>query len=111
TEAGAIWLDPRKTSVYRFYQFWINADDRDVIRYLKYFTFLGREEIEALEQGHATNPGAREAHRALAEAATALIHGEAAAREAQHASQILFGGELEGIRESTFNEIVGEVPT
>lgn len=111
TEAGAIWLDPRKTSVYRFYQFWINADDRDVIRYLKYFTFLGREEIEALEQGHANNPGAREAHRALAQAATALIHGEAAAREAQHASQILFGGELEGIRESTFNEIVGEVPT
>ncbi len=111
TESGTIWLDPQKTSVYRFYQFWINADDRDVIRYLKYFTFLGREEIEALEQTHAANPGAREAHRALAETATALIHGSDAASEAQRASQILFGGGLDGIRESTFNEIIGEVPT
>ena len=111
TEGGAVWLDPQKTTVYRFYQFWINVDDRDVVRYLKYFTFMGRAEIEALEQIHLANPGAREAHRALAQAATILIHGEEATREAQHASQILFGGGLEGIRESTFNEIVGEVPT
>ncbi|MBI1176432.1 tyrosine--tRNA ligase [bacterium] len=111
TEAGAIWLDPKKTSVYRFYQFWINTDDRDVIRYLKYFTFLDRAEIEALENAHTTNPGAREAHRALAQAATELIHGADAAQEAQRASAILFGGGLDGIRESTFNEIVGEVPT
>jgi tyrosyl-tRNA synthetase len=59
---GAIWLDPKRTSVYKFYQFWINTDDRDVIRYLKYFTFLSREEIEALEKQHAENPGARESH-------------------------------------------------
>lgn len=111
TEAGAIWLDSRKTSVYRFYQFWINADDRDVIRYLKYFTFLEQNEIENLASAHAANPGAREAHRALARAATTLIHGEVATQEAQHASQILFGGGLDGVRESTFNEIVGEVPT
>jgi len=111
TEAGAIWLDPRKTSVYRFYQFWINADDRDVIRYLKYFTFLDRAEIEALEQSHTANPGAREAHRALAREATSLIHGEAATQEALKASQILFGGGLDGIGENTFNEIIGEVPT
>jgi len=111
TESGTVWLDPKKTSVYRFYQFWINADDRDVIRYLKYFTFLSRAEIEALAQVHAANPGAREAHRALAQAATTLIHGADAAREALHASQILFGGGLEGIREGTFNEIIGEVPT
>lgn len=111
TESGTVWLDPKKTSVYRFYQFWINADDRDVIRYLKFFTFLGREEIAALEQAHTANPGAREAHRALAQAATTLIHGADAASEAQRASQILFGGGLEGIRESTFNEIIGEVPT
>src|SRR6266567_8967104 len=72
TEAGAIWLDPKRTSVYRFYQFWINTDDRDVIRYLKFFTFLSREEIAALEVKHEQNPGAREAHRALAKAVTDL---------------------------------------
>ena len=76
TEAGAIWLDPKRTSVYKFYQFWINTDDRDVIRYLKYFTFLSKEEIEALEKKHAENPGAREAHKALAKYMTDLIHGE-----------------------------------
>jgi tyrosyl-tRNA synthetase len=111
TEAGAIWLDPKRTSVYRFYQFWINTDDRDVIRYLKFFTFLSKEGIEALEKKHAENPGAREAHKALARAATDLIHGPNAATEAIRASEILFGGELKGIAESTFNEIVGEVPT
>ena len=111
TEAGAIWLDPKRTSVYRFYQFWINTDDRDAIRYLKYFTFLSKEEIEALEKKHAENPGPREAHRALAKAVTDLIHGPNATTEAIRASEILFGGELKGIAESTFNEIVGEVPT
>jgi len=111
TEAGAIWLDPKRTSVYRFYQFWINTDDRDVIRSLKFFTFLAKEEIESLEKQHAENPGARTAHKALAKAATDLIHGENATQEAIRASEILFGGELKGITESTFNEIVGEVPS
>ncbi len=111
TVAGAIWLDPKKTSVYRFYQFWINIDDRDVIRYLKFFTFLSREEIAELEKKHAENPGARVAHQALAQAATTLIHGENAMREAIRASEILFGGELADVSETTFNEIVGEVPT
>jgi tyrosyl-tRNA synthetase len=111
TEAGAVWLDPKKTSVYKFYQFWINTDDRDVIRYLKYFTFLSKDEIESLEKQHAENPGARVAHKALAKAATDLIHGENATTEAIRASEILFGGKLDGIAESTFNEIVGEVPT
>jgi tyrosyl-tRNA synthetase len=108
---GAVWIDSRKTSVYRFYQYWINTDDRDVVRFMKYFTFLSREEIDALEKKHAENPGAREAHRSLARAMTDLIHGEAATREAIRASEILFGGGLEGISESTFNEIVGEVPS
>jgi tyrosyl-tRNA synthetase len=108
---GAIYLDTKKTSVYRFYQFWIRTDDRDVIRYLKYFTFLSREEIEALEKAHNENPGARVAHKALAKAMTDLIHGENATAEALRASEILFGGGLEGISETTFNEIVGEVPT
>ncbi|MDD5138863.1 MAG: tyrosine--tRNA ligase [Verrucomicrobiales bacterium] len=111
TEAGAIWLDPKRTSVYKFYQFWINTDDRDVIRYLKYFTFLSKEEIESLEKQHAENPGARIAHKALAKAATDLIHGPGATAEAVRASEILFGGELKGISETTFNDIVGEVPT
>ncbi len=111
TEAGTVWLDPKRTSIYRFYQFWINTDDRDVVRYLKYFTFLDREEIKALEEKHAANPGAREAHRALAKAVTDLIHGERGTGEAQRASEILFGGVLDGISETTFNDIVGEVPT
>lgn len=109
--AGAIWVDAAKTSVYRFYQFWIRTDDRDVIRYLKYFTFLGQEEIAALEKQHQENPGAREAHKALAKAMTDLIHGTTATTEAIRASEILFGGELEGISENTFNDIVGEVPS
>src|SRR5436190_4923056 len=111
TEAGAVWLEAKKTSVYRFYQFWIRTDDRDVVRYLKYFTFLSREETEALEQRHAKEPEARAAHKVLAKAVTDLVHGSGAAAEAVRASEILFGGGLEGISEATFNEIVGEVPT
>jgi tyrosyl-tRNA synthetase len=111
TESGSVWLDPRKTSPYRFYQFWINTDDRDVVRYLKYFTFLGQEEISALEAEHQRNPGARTAHRALARAVTELVHGPTATREAIHASEVLFGGNLDGVSESTFREIMDEVPT
>jgi len=111
TEAGSVWLDVARTSVYKFYQFWIRTDDRDVIRYLKYFTFLKQEKISELEKLHEANPAAREAHNALAQTMTNLIHGEAATTEAQQASKILFGGDLKGINEGTFNEIVGEVPT
>jgi tyrosyl-tRNA synthetase len=111
TETGTVWLDAHRTSVYKFYQFWIRTDDRDVVRYLNYFTFLSREEIAALEAQHQQNPGARAAHRALAKAVTELVHGPSALAEAVRASEILFGGELTGISESTFNEIVGEVPT
>jgi len=111
TEGGSVWLDPEKTSVYKFYQFWINTADADAVRYLKFFTFLPKEEIEVLEKKHTENPGAREAHKALAKAVTDLIHGEHATQEAVRASQILFGGELAGVSESTFNDIVGEVPT
>jgi tyrosyl-tRNA synthetase len=111
TAAGAVWLDPRKTSVYRFYQFWIRTDDRDVIARLKYFTFLTREEIAELEKQHLARPEERVAHKALAKAVTDLIHGPAATQEAIRASEILFGGGLEGISEATFKDIVGEVPT
>src|SRR5439155_16821798 len=111
TVAGAVWLDSKRTSPYRFYQFWIRLDDRDVIRYLKYFTFLSREEIGALEKQHAEKPEARAAHKALAKEMTDLIHGPSATAEAIRASEILFGGGLDGISEATFTEIVGEVPS
>ncbi len=111
TEAGAVWLDPNRTSVYQFYQFWIRTDDRDVIRYLKYFTFLSREEIEELARKHQARPEAREAHRALAFEVTRMVHGETEAREAEQASRVLFGGSIEGIREKTFEQIVSEIPS
>jgi len=111
TVAGAVWLDPARTSVYKFYQYWIRTDDRDVIRYLKFFTFLSQDEIAALEKQHTENPGARAAHKGLAKAVTDLVHGSHATAEAMRASEILFGGDLAGISETTFNEIVGEVPT
>jgi len=107
TEAGAIWLDPKRTSVYRFYQFWINTDDRDVIRYLKYFTFLNERTIKDLDEQPKET---RVAHKVLAKAVTDLIHGESATQEAVRASEIMFGGNLIGIPESAFNEIFG-VPT
>jgi len=109
--AGAIWLDPKRTSVYRFYQFWINTDDRDVIRYLKYFTFLSHEKIEELEKKHAENPGARWAHHALANAVTYLIHGELALVQAQVSSNVLFGGSVSELSEDGFADIIGEIPT
>jgi len=111
TEEGAVWLDPARTSVYKFYQYWIRTYDSDVIRYLKLFSFLSQDEINALEQEHTANPAARAAHKALARAATDLVHGPDATAEAIRASEILFGGELAGVSETTFNEIVGEVPT
>jgi tyrosyl-tRNA synthetase len=113
TEAGAIWLDPKRTSVYKFYQFWINTDDRDVIRYLKFFTFLPQEEIESLEKKHAENPAAREAHEALARNVTNLIHGREATIATHAASLILFGGivEIENTSLETFSCIIDEVPT
>ena len=91
TEAGAIWLDANRTSVEDFYQFWIRTDDRDVIRYLKFFTFLSREEITALEKQHIENPAARVAHKALAIAVTSLIHGKETAEAIASASEKLYG--------------------
>ena len=111
TEAGAVWLDVARTSIYQFYQYWVRVDDRDVVRYRNFFTFLHRDEIEALARQHSEQPQARIAHKALAKEVTALAHGEAAANEAIRASEILFGGELDGITEATFREIAGEVPT
>jgi len=111
SEQGNVWLDAGRTSVYKFYQFWINTEDAMVVVYLNYFTFLTRDEISGLAEQHAKKPEARAAHRALARAVTTLVHGEAACAEAMRASEILFGGGLEGITEGTFREIVGEIPT
>ncbi|HEX3800947.1 MAG TPA: tyrosine--tRNA ligase [Verrucomicrobiae bacterium] len=111
TVAGAVWLDAKKTSVYKFYQFWINTDDRDVVRYLKFFTFLSLEEIAALEKKHLENPGERAAHKQLAAAVTKLIHGDAAAGHAKTASEVLFGAATETLSREVFFLVAGEVPT
>jgi tyrosyl-tRNA synthetase len=110
TESGTIWLDPARTSVYKFYQFWINTDDRDVVNYLKYFTFLSPDEITTLETAHVANPGAREAHQALARHMTTMLHGEGAMKDAVRASEILFGGTIDGIAESTLAILKDEIP-
>ena len=111
TESGTIWLDAKRTSVYRFYQFWIRTEDRDVVRYLKYFTFLSVDEIAALEASVIADPGKREAHRALARAVTDLVHGPHATQEAERASEILFGGDPTGVSEATLDELAGEMPS
>jgi tyrosyl-tRNA synthetase len=111
TASGTVWLDPRRTSPYRFYQFFVNTDDADVVKLLNTLTFLTREEIESLASEVETNPGARAAQKALARAVTTLVHGETECANAQRASDIMFGGGLDGITEPTFNDVVGEVPT
>src|SRR6201996_1098765 len=100
TEGGAVWLSAEKTSVYKFYQFLIQVEDAQVIQLLKYFTFLPREDIDALAAQHAATPERRDAHRKLALELTTLVHGAQAAQDAIRASEILFGGSLEGITES-----------
>lgn len=95
TAGGAIWLDADKTSPYEFYQFWLNQDDRDVIRYLKFFTFLGQDEINQLAATVEDEPEKRLAQRRLAEEVTRFVHGEEALESAQHISEILFSGDIQ----------------
>jgi tyrosyl-tRNA synthetase len=90
SEAGNVWLDPARTSPYRFYQFWINADDRDTSKYLRYFTLMEREEVEALDRALAERPESREAQAALAFDVTSRVHGDEAARTARDVSRLLF---------------------
>jgi tyrosyl-tRNA synthetase len=111
TEAGTVWLDPARTSVYQFYQFWVNTGDSDVVRYLKLFSFLTRPEIEAMEAAAASDPGDRAAQKALAASVTGLVHGEDAARDAAEASETLFGGALDGISESALAMLESEIPS
>jgi tyrosyl-tRNA synthetase len=112
TESGTIWLDPELTSPYAFYQFWINADDRDVTGYLKVFTDLSTDAIAALDQHTIERPHAREAQRALAAEVTALVHGPEELRRATLASQALFGhGELRDVDERTLDAAMVQAPT
>ncbi|WP_282138919.1 tyrosine--tRNA ligase [Rossellomorea aquimaris] len=111
TESGAIWLDPKKTSPYEFYQFWINAADADVVKYLKYFTFLSHEEIDALAQSVETEPHLRKAQKALAEEMTKLIHGEEALDQAIRITQALFSGEIKSLSASEILEGFKDVPS
>lgn len=91
SEGGAVWLDPQKTSVYQFYQFWLNVDDESAIDYLKLFTLLDRIAIDELTKRHAADPGKREAQRTLAHEVTRLVHGEARAEQARNVTAALFG--------------------
>lgn len=110
TEKGNVWLDPKRTSPYRFSQYWIQADDRDVGRFLRYFAFLPIEEIDAIEKAHLASPEKREGQRRLARELTTLAHGEAAARSAERAAEILFGAELDGIEKSDLLAVAEEMP-
>ena len=111
TASGAVWLDATRTSPYKLYQFFVNTEDAKVCEYLRKFTFLSRAEIEPLEAAHAANPGAREAHKALAREVTKLVHGETALDAALKASAILFGAEVGDTTEETFLDVAGEIPT
>ncbi|MET0595121.1 MAG: tyrosine--tRNA ligase [Polyangiaceae bacterium] len=109
--SGAVWLDSKRTSTYRFYQFFMQAEDADVIKLLKVLSFVPREEIEHLAGELAKNPGARAAQKVLARELTTLVHGPTASEDAIRASEIMFGGELKGVSESVFEDVVGEIPT
>lgn len=109
--SGSVWLDPKRTTPYRFYQFFMQSEDSDMVKLLKVLTFLPQEEISALEAEMKANPGARAAQKALAKAVTTLVHGESACADAMRASEIMFGGGLDGIAETVFQDVVGEIPT
>jgi tyrosyl-tRNA synthetase len=109
SEGGAVWLDPAMTSPYAFYQFWINSDDRDVMQYLRYFSFKSREELEELEKATAERPQARLAQRALASEITTLVHGADEASQAVTASQALFGrASLDSLSSVTLRSCLAE---
>ncbi|CAC6741194.1 Tyrosyl-tRNA synthetase [Staphylococcus aureus] len=110
SESGAVWLDAEKTSPYEFYQFWINQSDEDVIKFLKFFTFLGKEEIDRLEQSKNEAPHLREAQKTLAEEVTKFIHGEDALNDAIRISQALFSGDLKSLSAKELKDGFKDVP-
>ena len=111
TADGAVWLDSKKTSPYRFYQFFVQVEDADVIKLTKMLSFADHDTIADLAHQHAQNPAGRAAHLALARELTTLVHGESACADAMRASEIMFGGNLDGVSEEVFKDVVGEVPT
>ena len=111
TESGNIWLDPEKTSPYKFYQFWLNQADEDAPKFLRYFTLLPKDEIEALDRQVREAPHERAAQKRLAEEVTRRVHGEDALAHAVHASQAMFGGDLSGLDGATLADVFSEVPS
>ena len=111
TAGGAIWLDPEKTSPYEFYQFWYNTDDRDVIKFINYFTFLSREEIDEIEKATEADPGARVAQKRLAEEMTIFVHGKEALDQAIKISEALFSGDVKQLTKNEIEQGFKDVPT
>lgn len=111
SEAGTVWLDPARTSPFRFYQFWLNTDDRDAAQYLKSFTLMPRAEIESLAAETEARPAERAAQKALAADVTERVHGGAALTAAQRATAVLFGGSVDGLTANEIEEIFADVPS
>lgn len=112
SEGGAIWLDPALTSVYKFYQFWLNLDDAGVIDYLKIYTLLPKEEIEAIAARHQANPSAREAQKTLAREVTSLVHGRERCDSVVRVTDVLFGGaDFASLQSTDLDSLAGEIPT
>jgi tyrosyl-tRNA synthetase len=111
TESGTVWLDPERTSPYRFYQFWMNTDDKDAIPYLKSFTWLSEKEITGLEEELVQRAGSREAQRSLARLVTTMVHGETELDKAESASKVLFGGSMDSLSVTDLIDIFEDVPS
>ncbi len=111
TEAGTVWLDAELTSPYRFYQYWLNTNDLDVVKYLKYFTWLDQDQIMELEAAHQEAPQKREAHRRLAGEVTAMVHGPTALERAERSSRVLFGGEMDDLGADELLDVFDDVPS
>ena len=111
TAGGAIWLDPNKTTPFEFYQFWANTDDRDVVKYLKYFTFLSKEEIDELAQKVEIEPHKREAQKKLAEEMTRFVHGEEMLEQAQRITAALFSGDIKSLTADEIEQGFKDMPT
>jgi tyrosyl-tRNA synthetase len=111
TESGALWLSAEKTSPYHFYQYWINVEDADVGTCLRFFTDLGRDQIDSLLADHQQEPGRRQAQRRLAEELTRLVHGEEGLAKAQRATDVFFGAEISELSDAELTEIFADVPS
>ena len=111
SEGGAVWLDENKTSVYKFYQFWLNVDDESAIEYMKIFTMLDRDTIEAIAENHAVNPGARSAQKVLAREVTDIVHGSARRESVERVTEVLFGGgDFKKLSDDDLSALAEEIP-